>query len=157
MVLQLLGAGRAPPQLRPSRSAGVECSVEPSSRTITISFNHIEVSLLGGLIFLDQLFRLAESTWTSASFGRPVHTFHTPRRAGLAYLVHLLALQYLLTSQYVFRGDMGNGVGERWDNNGGSNWSAVVELSPGQGLVTAPELDLASSSSQALVSSLLLR
>ena len=40
---------------------------------------------------------------------------------------------------------------------GGSNWSAAAELSPGQGLITAPERDLTAPSSQALVSSLLLR
>ena len=35
----------------------------------------------------------------------------------------------------------------RWDNNGGSNWSTVVELSPGgQGPVTGPELDPAAPS-----------
>ena len=120
------------------------------------------------------------------------------------------SLPYLpLQVQFVFRGDMGVGVGEVWDNNGeqegqhrhilrylsqcriklqrfpplrsppclsiaptslfhcsslipslyegGSNWSAAAELSPGQGLITAPERDLTAPSSQALVSSLLLR
>jgi len=56
-----------------------------------------------------------------------------------------------LEVQVVFKGDMG--YGERWDNNGGNNWSAEVELSPGQGLVTGPKI----THCRSVVSSLLLR
>lgn len=53
----------------------------------------------------------------------------------------------------VFKGVVG-GM-ERWDNNGGSNWSLAVEVAPGEGLVAA--LNPSYASTRALTSSLLLR
>ncbi len=47
----------------------------------------------------------------------------------------------------VFKGVVG-GM-ERWDNNGGSNWSLAVEVAPGEGLVAA--LNPSYASTRALV------
>lgn len=52
-----------------------------------------------------------------------------------------------LEAQMVFKGVVG-GM-ERWDNNGGSNWSLAVEVAPGEGLVAA--LNPSYASTRALV------
>ncbi|KAG1680584.1 hypothetical protein FOA52_015032 [Chlamydomonas sp. UWO 241] len=57
-----------------------------------------------------------------------------------------------LELQMAFKG-VGPGKGELWDNNGGSNWGAAVELRSGVGLVGAPRI----TDVHGLVSSLFLR
>ncbi|GLI64546.1 hypothetical protein VaNZ11_007864 [Volvox africanus] len=64
-----------------------------------------------------------------------------------------LAPPWHLETQMVFKGLLGGH--ERWDNNGGSNWTVAVEVTPGEGLVAA--LNSSSAGTRALTSSLLLR
>ena len=72
---------------------------------------------------------------------------------------HLECLLHL-EIQSVFKGLVGGGGGdkERWDNNGGSNWTTVVELSQStKGLVMAPEVMSKETRPHALASSLRLK
>ena len=69
---------------------------------------------------------------------------------------HLECLLHL-ELQCVFKGLTGSGM-ERWDNNSGSNWSTVVELSQvAKGLITAPEAMAKEVRPHALASSLRLK
>ncbi|KAG2487464.1 hypothetical protein HYH03_013886 [Edaphochlamys debaryana] len=64
-----------------------------------------------------------------------------------------LSAPWHLETQLVFKGIVGGH--ERWDNNGGANWSVAVELAPAEGLV--PALNPSYASTRALTSSLVLR